>query len=49
MERSRKIEMQKYFKNMLDIQMSHPAIMNGLLQKKGYDNFNGNMISNPCN
>jgi hypothetical protein len=48
MERSRKIEMQRYFKNMLDSQMSHPAIMNQLMQKKGYDNFQGNMISNPC-
>jgi len=47
MERNKKFESQKYYKNMLDSQMSIPS-MSGM-QKKGYVNPSGNMISNPCN
>jgi hypothetical protein len=46
-ERNRKFELQKYYKDILDSQMNHPAI-NGN-KKKGYDYTKGNMISNPCN
>ena len=58
MERNKKFEFQKYYKNMLDSQIGHPgnpgnpALSGGSrVQKKGYGNALplGNVISNPCN
>jgi len=55
MERNKKFEFQKYYKNMLDSQIGHPGNPalsgSGRVQKKGYGSALpiGNIISNPCN
>ena len=56
MERNKKFEFQKHYKNMLDSQIGHPGnpAMSGSmgdLRRRGYGNSNpvGNMITNPCN
>jgi hypothetical protein len=46
-ERNKKFELQKYYKNILDSQLNYPSLSG--MHKKGYENPTGNMISNPCN
>jgi len=56
MERNKKFEFQKHYKNMLDSQVGHPGnplMMSGSIgmQKRWYGNSHplGNIITNPCN